>query len=79
MLDPTTRCPAAASRSRMSAPLVSLSGVFVSEMVSTQHPSVFGAVDLCSSGVALRVESAVIGSVEKLDDVQDLHVPTVRA
>ena len=35
----------------MSAPLVSVSGVLVSETVSTQQPTVRGAVALCSSGV----------------------------
>src|SRR6266498_3075736 len=35
----------------MSAPLVSVSGVLVSEIVSTQQPTARGAVALCSSGV----------------------------
>src|SRR5687768_10991777 len=79
MLEPTTWWPAAVRRSRINAPLVSVSGVFVSEIVKTQHPSAFGAVALCSSGVALRVGSAAMGLVENLDDVQDLHVAPARA
>src|SRR5205085_5125684 len=50
----TTRCPAAVSSWRMSAPLVSVSAVFVSETVSTKQPTVVGAVFLCSSGVDVR-------------------------
>src|SRR6266849_9673470 len=79
MLEPTTRCPAAVNRSRINAPLVSVSGVFVSEIVNTQHPSVVGAVALCSSGVQGRADSAAIGLIQDLDDVAHLHVAPSRA
>ncbi len=38
----------------MTAPLVSVSGFLVSETVSTKQPTLFGAVALCSRGVASR-------------------------
>src|SRR6202165_3443368 len=76
---PTTRGPPALSRSRINAPLVSVSGVFVSETVNTQHPSVVGAVALCSSGVEGRVDSAAIGLIQDFHDVEHLHVAPSRA
>src|SRR5712691_9223209 len=53
MLDPTTVWPPALRSSRMTAPLVSVSGVFVSEIVSTKQPMERGAVALWISGVAV--------------------------
>src|SRR5439155_10678537 len=49
---PITRWPAPCRSSRISAPLVSVSGVFVSETVSTQQATLLGAWALCSRGVA---------------------------
>ena len=44
----------------MTAPLVSVSGFLVSETVSTKQPTLFGAVALCSRGVASRLVTAPI-------------------
>lgn len=48
ILRSTTRCPAASSCATMAAPLVSVSGVRVSETVMTTHPTDSGARALCS-------------------------------
>ncbi len=45
---PTTVCPARVSSSRIRAPLVSVSGVFESEIVRTKQPMDRGAFALCS-------------------------------
>src|SRR3989442_4990140 len=49
---PITRWPAPFRSSRISAPLVSVSGVFVSETVSTQQATLLRASALCSRSVA---------------------------
>src|SRR5215831_7987315 len=74
---PTTRWPAPASSSRIRAPLVSVSGVLVSEMVRTQQPTELGAVALCSAGVDPR--SRAIGAVENLHQVQHVDGEPLRA
>src|SRR5688572_11030738 len=82
MAEAATRWPAPVSRSRMSAPLVSVASVFVSETVRTKQLTEAGALALCSRGVAAgsiirlpspRSRRAAIRAVEHLHDVQDLH------
>src|SRR5438445_697916 len=52
MADPTSVCPARARRSRTTRPPVSVSGVRVSEIVSTKQATDVGACARCSRGVA---------------------------
>src|SRR5215470_4997862 len=76
---PTTRWPAPARMSRMRAPLVSVCGVFVSEIVRTQQPTEAGALALCSAGVLAGAPSGAMSAVQDLDQVQHLDADALRA
>src|SRR2546426_1078574 len=79
---PITRWPAPCRSSRISAPLVSVSGVFVSETVSTQQATLLGAWALCSRGVASGLVIVTVaprsvrsvGGLSKERPGSDLHV-----
>src|SRR5712691_11471062 len=80
IVEPTTPWPAPARSSRISAPLVSVSGVLVSETVSTKQPTAFGAVALCSRGVEAASRSGMsVGAIEHFHEVQHRDVETTRA